>query len=98
MVRHALRLLTVHGAKSLEAQAVVLLDSDSPERNTPTMTVLVDWPAHSAWPQKFVFLTSESQPPFCAQAELQAEHQERGREELNSPYVALTRARTTLLT
>jgi ATP-dependent helicase/nuclease subunit A len=94
---HALRLLTVHGAKGLEAQTVLLLDSDSPERNTPTMTVLVDWPAHSAWPQKFVFLTSESQPPFCVQAELQAEHQERGREELNSLYVALTRARTTLV-
>lgn len=93
----AVRLLTIHGAKGLEAQAVLLLDTDTPERNAETMGVLVDWPGEAAWPAKFVFLASESQPPACAVATLEAERAERGREELNALYVALTRARHTLV-
>jgi ATP-dependent helicase/nuclease subunit A len=91
------RLLTIHGAKGLEAQAVLLLDTDTPERNAETMGVLVDWPGEAAFPAKFVFLASESQPPACAVATLEAERAERGREELNALYVALTRARHTLV-
>ncbi|MFM2275990.1 MAG: hypothetical protein RL211_1862, partial [Pseudomonadota bacterium] len=93
----AVRLLTIHGAKGLEAQAVLLLDTDTPERNAETMGVLVDWPGEAAFPAKFVFLASESQPPACAVATLLAERAERGREELNALYVALTRARHTLV-
>ncbi|WP_394756139.1 UvrD-helicase domain-containing protein [Rhodoferax sp.] len=92
----AVRLLTVHGAKGLEAQAVLLLDTDTPERNADTMGVLIDWPGEAAWPSKFVFLASESQPPACAVPMLAAERLERQREELNALYVALTRARHTL--
>jgi ATP-dependent helicase/nuclease subunit A len=92
----AVRLLTIHGAKGLEAQAVLLLDTDTPERNAETMGVLVDWPGEAAWPNRFVFLASESQPPACAVAALDAERVERQREELNALYVALTRARHTL--
>ena len=92
----AVRLLTIHGAKGLEAHSVLLLDTDTPTRNADSMTVLVDWPGEAAWPQAFVFLASESQPPASAQALLADEHQERQREELNALYVALTRARQTL--
>jgi ATP-dependent helicase/nuclease subunit A len=92
----AVRLLTIHGAKGLEAHTVLLLDTDTPERNAESMGVLVDWPGQDAHPKKFVFLLSESQPPACAMATLDAERQERQREELNALYVALTRARHTL--
>jgi ATP-dependent helicase/nuclease subunit A len=92
----AVRLLTIHGAKGLEAHSVLLLDTDSPPRNADSMTVLVDWPGEAAWPQSFVFLASESQPPASAVALLAAERHERQREELNALYVALTRARHTL--
>ena len=92
----AVRLLTIHGAKGLEAKAVLLLDTDTPERNAETMGVLVDWPGEAAWPVRFVFLASESQPPACAESTLIAERLERQREELNALYVALTRARHTL--
>ena len=67
-----------------------------PERNAESMGVLVDWPGQDAHPKKFVFLLSESQPPACAMATLDAERQERQREELNALYVALTRACHTL--
>ncbi len=92
----AVRLLTIHGAKGLEAEVVLLLDTDTPERNADTMGVLIDWPGEAAWPNKFVFLASESKPPACAIRALDAERVERQREELNALYVALTRARHTL--
>jgi ATP-dependent helicase/nuclease subunit A len=92
----AVRLLTVHGAKGLEAHTVLLLDTDSPERKAETMGVLVDWPGESPAPVRFVFLASESQPPACAADALSAERREREREELNTLYVAMTRARHTL--
>ena len=94
---NAVRLLTIHGAKGLEAQAVVLLDTDTPERATETMGVLVDWPGQAAQPHRFVFLASESRPPACAVPTLEQEKAQRKREELNALYVALTRARHTLV-
>ncbi len=93
----AVRLLTVHGAKGLEAKAVLLLDTDTAERNADSMGVLVDWPGEAAAPEKFVFLVSESRPPACALEALAAEQEARRREELNALYVALTRARQTLV-
>ncbi len=93
----ATRLLTIHGAKGLEAQAVLLLDTDTVERNADSMGVLIDWPGEATAPRKFVFLVSESQPPACAQEALAAEQAARKREELNALYVALTRARNTLV-
>ena len=93
----AVRLLTIHGAKGLEARAVVLLDTDTPERAGETMGVLVDWPGHAPQPRKFVFLAREGDPPACAVATLEHEKTQRRREELNAMYVALTRARDTLV-
>ena len=94
--QEAVRLLTIHGAKGLEAEAVLLLDTDTPPRSADSMGVLVDWPGESAVPHRFVFLVSESRPPACCAEALQAEKDERHREELNALYVALTRAKTTL--
>ncbi|MEO8542684.1 MAG: UvrD-helicase domain-containing protein [Burkholderiaceae bacterium] len=93
----AVRLLTIHGAKGLEAGAVVLLDTDTPPRASETMGVLVDWPAEAAQPDKFFFLSSEARPPVCAIATRDTEWLQRQREELNALYVALTRARDTLV-
>jgi len=93
----AVRLLTIHGAKGLEAEAVLLLDTDTVERNADSMGVLVDWPGEATEPRKFVFLVSESRPPACAADTLAAEQAARKREELNALYVALTRARHTLV-
>jgi ATP-dependent helicase/nuclease subunit A len=93
----AVRLLTIHGAKGLEAEAVLLLDTDTPPRNADSMAVLLDWPGEAAVPQRFVFLVSETNPPACCVKTLEAEKIARQREELNALYVALTRARRTLV-
>jgi len=93
----AVRLLTIHGAKGLEAELVLMLDTDSEPTRADTMSLLVDWPGESPVPRKLVFLASETSPPPCAEATLAAEQMERGREELNALYVAMTRAKTQLV-
>ena len=93
----AVRLLTVHGAKGLEAPLVLLLDTDGEAPKSETMGVLVDWPGEHVYPQRFVFLASESRPPMCVAEALQHEQAARQREELNGMYVALTRTQRTLV-
>ncbi|MCX7279116.1 MAG: UvrD-helicase domain-containing protein [Burkholderiales bacterium] len=93
----AVRLLTVHGAKGLEAALVLLLDTDSPPSKAETMGVLVDWPGEAEAPVRLVFLASESHPPACVVDVLAIEQAARRREELNGLYVAMTRARQQLV-
>lgn len=93
----AVRLLTIHGAKGLEAPLVLLLDTDGEAQKSETMGVLVNWPGEDAYPQRFVFLASESKPPACVADALALEQAARSREELNALYVALTRTQTTLV-
>lgn len=89
----AVRLLTIHGAKGLEARSVLLLDTDTRGQKAETMGALVDWPGEQPAPRRFVFLASESSPPPSAVDLLAAEQAERQREELNTLYVAMTRAK-----
>jgi ATP-dependent helicase/nuclease subunit A len=93
----AVRLLTIHGAKGLEAHTVLLLDTDAGPSRPDSMGVLVDWPGEDAVPRRFVFLASEKAPPACAQTALLLEQQARALEELNALYVALTRAEERLV-
>ncbi|OGB34559.1 MAG: hypothetical protein A3F78_01400 [Burkholderiales bacterium RIFCSPLOWO2_12_FULL_61_40] len=93
----AVRLLTIHGAKGLEAPLVLLLDTDGEALKSETMGVLVNWPGEDAYPRRFVFLASESRPPACVADALAVEQAERSREELNALYVALTRTQRTLV-
>ncbi|MEX1166959.1 MAG: UvrD-helicase domain-containing protein [Hydrogenophaga sp.] len=93
----AVRLLTVHGAKGLEAKTVLLLDTDSGAAKSETMGVLIDWPGAAPAPLRFVFLERESEPPVCAKALLETEQAARALEEINALYVALTRAEERLV-
>nr|WP_295769066.1 UvrD-helicase domain-containing protein [Rhodoferax sp.] len=93
----SVRLLTVHGAKGLEAPLVLLLDTDGEALKAQTMGVLVAWPGEAAYPQRFVYLASESKPPACIADVLAIEQAARKREELNALYVALTRTQRTLV-
>lgn len=89
----AVQLLTVHGAKGLEAPVVLLLDADAQARNAESYSVLVDWPVEAAAPRRVAFVASESSPPPSLADAVAAELAAREREELNGLYVALTRAR-----
>ncbi len=93
----AVSLLTVHGAKGLEAPVVLLLDTDAPSARAETMGVIVEWPGEAPAPWRFAFIASESRPPACSAEALEVEKAARQREELNALYVAMTRARRLLV-
>ena len=95
----AVQLLTVHGAKGLEANVVFVMDADPEPQRAETAAVLVDWPIDAAAPQRCAFVYSESAArcPPSLQDVLAVEAAAREREELNSLYVAMTRARQCLV-
>jgi ATP-dependent helicase/nuclease subunit A len=92
----AVQLLTVHGAKGLEAHTVLMLDANAAAEKAKFMDVLIDWPAAQAAPTTFAFVASESRPPACVADVLAQEKIARQREEINALYVAMTRAQHTL--
>jgi ATP-dependent helicase/nuclease subunit A len=93
----AVQLLTVHGAKGLEAKVVFVMDAQ-PEASRPdTATLLVDWPVEADRPRRCAFLYSEAQCPPSLRDLMAEELQAREREELNGLYVAMTRARERLV-
>lgn len=93
----AVQLLTVHGAKGLEADIVFVMDADPNPKNAETATLLVDWPVESEHPRHCAFVYSESRCPASLREVLEREVRAREREELNGLYVAMTRARRRLV-
>ena len=93
----ALRLLTIHGAKGLEADAVFLMDADPEAPQAETVTLLVEWPVESEHPLRCAFVYSETRCPPSLAGLLDAERAARERESLNALYVAMTRARRQLV-
>ncbi len=93
----AVQLLTIHGAKGLEAEVVFLVDTDPSASRSMSHGLLVDWPEGAAHPQRVAFVRSEAKPPPALADALEAERQADQREELNALYVALTRARSSLV-
>ncbi len=92
----AVRIMTVHGAKGLEAPLVWLLDTAAVRPAERGFDVLAQWePGHSA-PVSFSLVTrsGERSRAQCRQLEAEARYAER--EELNLLYVAMTRARQAL--
>ena len=93
----AVQLLTIHGAKGLEARVVFVMDGDPQPSNPETTTLLVDWPVDAPAPRRCAFVYAESACPASLQALLDAERAAREREELNGLYVAMSRARERLV-
>jgi ATP-dependent helicase/nuclease subunit A len=89
----AVQLLTIHGAKGLEAEVVFVMDTQPEPPKAESASLLVHWPVQSAHPLTCAFVYAESRcPPLLAP--LFAEEQvARRREELNGLYVAMTRAK-----
>ena len=93
----AVQLLTVHGAKGLEARVVILMDTDPERQAGETASMLVDWPVERAQPRRVAFVASEARCPPSLRDLLADELAQRRREELNALYVALTRAKERLM-
>ncbi|MEP6739349.1 MAG: UvrD-helicase domain-containing protein [Caldimonas sp.] len=93
----AVRLLTIHGAKGLEADTVFVMDSDPESPRTETTTLLVEWPVEVERPTRCAFVYAETRCPVSLRPTLASEQRAREREELNSLYVAMSRARRRLV-
>jgi len=93
----AVQLLTVHGAKGLEAAAVFVMDADPQPKNPDTATLLIDWPVEADAPRRCAFVYAEGACPPSLAALLATEVQARRREELNGLYVAMSRAKQRLV-
>jgi ATP-dependent helicase/nuclease subunit A len=93
----AVQLLTVHGAKGLEADVVFLMDCRPERQNGGTATLLVDWPVESPAPRRCAFVASEARVHSSLAGLMRNEEEARQREELNGLYVAMTRARKRLV-
>jgi len=90
------RIMTIHGAKGLEAPVVFLIDSARQESNSKAHQALVEWPAEAARPQVFMLKPDkEHLDNFSAEMDQRA-NQALRREEANLLYVAVTRARQLL--
>jgi ATP-dependent helicase/nuclease subunit A len=93
----AVQLLTVHGAKGLEASVVFVVDSDPEPKGAESATLLVDWPVEATHPRCCAFVYTPSKMPSALKPVHERECAAREREELNGLYVAMTRARSRLV-
>lgn len=93
----AVQLLTVHGAKGLEAEVVFLLDCDPEGRNADPGSLLIDWPVDLDHPCCVAFVASPAKRAPSLDTLQADEDTQQAREALNSLYVALTRARSRLV-
>jgi len=89
--------MTVHGAKGLEANEVLLFDSASGISARGAPGLIVDWPGDQVVPRSLVFLAKDSDPPPGVTTLAEQEDAADAREELNALYVAMTRARQRLV-
>ena len=93
----AVQLLTVHGAKGLEAEVVMLVDCAPEPPSAGRPGVVVDWPVQDASPAAVALLANTSRCPPSLQALQQLEQALQAREAMNLLYVAMTRARGQLV-
>jgi len=96
-MKGVVQLLTIHGAKGLEADVVMLVNCDPKPPNANSYSLLVDWPVGSNHPTACAFVgrAAEAAPSLSGLLERLAQSQYL--EECNALYVALTRARESLV-
>ena len=90
------RILTIHGAKGLEAPVVFVADAAARPEGRDTHGALVDWPAEAERPRLMLPVPPREHRDPLTRELLEREAAEDAREEANLLYVALTRARQLL--
>jgi len=93
----AVRLMTIHGAKGLEAPIVAIADTNAGEGPDDRCDVLLAWPPQQAAPEHFSLIGRAGCNGSGRGAWLRADADQREQEDWNLMYVALTRARQVLI-
>lgn len=93
----AVRILTVHSAKGLEAPVVILLDTNHSEPANDHVGILCDWPQDQNAPTHFSAFGRKSERGRSRQRWFEAEQGFKQQEDWNLLYVALTRAKQLLI-
>ncbi|MBN1378590.1 MAG: UvrD-helicase domain-containing protein [Gammaproteobacteria bacterium] len=91
------RLMTIHGAKGLEAPVVFLADCGSSTLNKDTYNAVVDWPAEATRPELILLAARKEDSPELLNHLRLKNAEARSLEEANLLYVALSRAKHLLV-
>jgi ATP-dependent helicase/nuclease subunit A len=87
------RLLTIHGAKGLEAPVIFLADSANTTNPREAYRAIVAWPAEHQRPQHFLMSPKKADRDDWTQQLLTEQESAAAREDANLLYVAVTRAK-----
>ncbi|MFZ2540615.1 MAG: UvrD-helicase domain-containing protein [Gallionella sp.] len=96
-IGNALRIYTVHEAKGLEAPIVWLLDANDTQSKADSYSVLIDWQSNAPRPTHFSLFSDKRGRGVKRAPYFDADKAYARREEMNLLYVAMTRAKQSLL-
>jgi ATP-dependent helicase/nuclease subunit A len=86
------RIMTIHGAKGLEAPVVWMIDANNSRRQPDNYQPVMDWPVGAPAPTHFSLHATRALRGRARQAVFEADEAAAEREALNLLYVAITRA------
>ncbi|MCF6325600.1 MAG: UvrD-helicase domain-containing protein [Gammaproteobacteria bacterium] len=93
----AVRIMTIHAAKGLEAPVVFIADAARTTNSKRAHQAIVSWPSEAPHPSHFFLCGAKNTIDRDTAALLAVDDQEETREDANLLYVALTRARQHLI-
>ncbi len=93
----AVRIMTIHAAKGLEAPVVFIADAARTTNSKRAHQAVVHWPSEAPQPSHFFLCGAKHATDRSTATLLAADDQEEVREDANLLYVALTRARQHLI-
>ena len=93
----AVRIMTIHSAKGLEAELVVLMGTNHSDAGADRAGVLCDWPQDSPAPMHFSVFGKKAERGLARAELFEQEEKFRQQENWNLLYVAATRARQLLI-
>lgn len=92
-----IRLMTIHGAKGLEAPVVFLVDTARPRAADAGLRAVTHWPPLAPRPEQFYVVGNKDTIDEHSGLLLQQQALRQGQEDMNALYVALTRAAQMLI-